>query len=40
VAATRDTVAEAVHEALGKYLGWNVRLHSVERRPEGGNSKH
>jgi L-fucose isomerase-like protein len=40
VAATRDTVAEAVHEALGKYLGWNVHLHSVGPLTEGGNSKH
>ena len=30
VAATRATVASAVHEALGKYLGWNVYLHSRE----------
>ena len=29
VAATRATVAEAVHEALGKYLGWDVHLHGV-----------
>ncbi|HTE45836.1 MAG TPA: hypothetical protein VK636_11370, partial [Gemmatimonadaceae bacterium] len=29
VAATRVSVAEAVAEALGKYMGWNVHLHST-----------
>jgi L-fucose isomerase-like protein len=29
VAATRTPVAEAVSEALSKYLGWNVYLHSA-----------
>lgn len=28
VAATRATVAEAVHEALGKYMGWDVHHHA------------
>ena len=37
VAATRDTVAEAVHEALGKYLGWRVHLHSVDPRRAAAN---
>jgi len=35
VAATRALVADGVKEALGKYMGWNVYLHSADRLPAG-----
>jgi L-fucose isomerase-like protein len=35
VAATRATVAGAVHEALGKYMGWGVHLHAAEPTASG-----
>jgi L-fucose isomerase-like protein len=39
VAATRVTVAEAVHEALGKYMGWDVHLHAAEPGTSGNGAR-